>query len=103
MIEAICENDSNRPKEIPLDKWIVKGKTYHITYTVWSITSKKLGVHLDEIFLDESCSPYGYFAASRFSFTHENLLLLMQLIQDCDDTAFSMEELLEQTILEPNK
>ena len=95
MIEAICANDSNRPKEIPLDKWIVKGKTYHITYTVWSITSKKLGVHLDEIFLDESCSPYGYFAASR--------LLLMQLIQDCDDTAFSMEELLEQTILEPNK
>ena len=102
MIECICISDSKRPKEIPVDKWIKKGETYHIIYTVWSIPSKTLGVHLDEISLDDCCLPYEYFKADRFALTHENLLLLMQLIEDCNDTAFSMEELLEHTILEPN-
>lgn len=97
MIECICINDENRPKEIPKDKWVKKGETYHIIYTVWSIPSKTLGVHLDEIALDDCCLPYEYFAANRFAFTHDNLLLLMQMIQDCNDMAFSIDELLEQT------
>jgi len=100
MIEAICIDDTKRPKEIPVDKWVKKGETYYIIYTVWSIPSQALGVHLDEIALDDCCLPYEYFAASRFAFTHENLLLLMQMIKDCNNTAFSMDELLKQTQLE---
>lgn len=103
MIEAICINDRQRPKEVPVDKWIKKGETYHIIYTVWSITSKELGVHIDEIALDDCCAPYEYYRASRFAFTHENLLLLMQMIKDCNDLSFSMDELLEQTELTPER
>ena len=39
------------------------------------------GPMVAEIELDESCKPYEYFLASRFAFTQENLLLLMELIQ----------------------
>ena len=101
-IEAICINDRNRPNEIPGDKWIKEGKTYHIIYTVWSIPSKTLGVHLDEIALDDCCLPYEYFKADRFAFTEENLALLLQMIKDCNDSSFSMEELLKQTELQEN-
>jgi hypothetical protein len=36
----------------------------------------------------------------RFAFTEENLKKLIELIKDCNDTDFSMEELLKQTQLE---
>ena len=97
MIEAICINDQNRPRLIPKSKWLVKGQTYHVIYTVTVLPQKQLAFHLHEINLDESSKPYEYFLASRFSFTQENLLLLMELIKDCSETDFSIDELLEQT------
>ena len=99
MIECICIDDSNRPKEIPQNKWVKKGDTYHIIYTVYSLTSKELGVDLYEVSLDDCCPPYEWYALRRFAFTEENLLKLIQLIKDCNDTAFSMDELLKQTEL----
>jgi len=102
-IECICINDKGRPKEIPANKWIKEKKTYHIIYTVWSIPSKTLGVHIDEIALDDCCLPYEYFKADRFAFTEENLALLLQMIKDCNDASFSMEELLKQTEIVPNE
>jgi hypothetical protein len=100
MVECICINDSNRPKEIPIKKWVTKGKPYTVIFTVTVLPQKQLGVHLEEIELDESCHPYEYFLASRFAFTEENLEKLIQLIKDCSDTDFSMDELLKQTQLE---
>jgi len=101
MIETICINDKNKPKEIPSNKWLKEGQTYNVIYTVTVLPQKELAFHLAEIDLDESCDPYSYFLASRFAFTQENLLKLMELIKDCSETAFSMEELLEQTELVP--
>jgi hypothetical protein len=40
------------------------------------------------------------FLAKRFAFTQENLEKILELIKDCNDTDFSMEELLEQTQLQ---
>lgn len=100
MVECICINDSNRPKKIPIKKWVVKGKPYTIIYTVTVLPQKQLAFHLEEIELDESCEPYEYFLANRFAFTEKNLLKLIELIKDCSDTDFSMDELLEQTQLE---
>jgi nuclear transport factor 2 (NTF2) superfamily protein len=100
MIPCICINDKNRPKEIPVNKWIKEGQEYHVIYTVWSIPSNTLGLHLDEIWLDDCCPPYEFFKADRFAFTEENLKLLIELIKDCNDTDFSMDELLKQTTLE---
>jgi hypothetical protein len=99
-IECICINDKNRPKEIPPSKWIKRDEKYTVIYTVTVLPQKQLAFHLAEIDLDESCHPYTYFLASRFAFTEENLLKLIELIKDCSDTDFSLTELLEQTQLE---
>ena len=100
MIPCICINDKNRPKEIPPSKWVKEGNEYHVIYTVTVLPQKQLAFHLAEISLDECCIPYEYFLAHRFAFTEENLKLLFELIKDCSDTDFSMDELLEQTTLE---
>ena len=102
MILCTCIDDTKKPKPIPKHKWLVKDREYHVIYTVTVLPQKQLAFHLAEIELDESCAPYEYFLANRFAFTQENLHLLMELIKDCSETDFSMEELLEQTILEPN-
>lgn len=99
-IETICINDRDRPKEIPVNKWVKKDEKYTVIYTVTVLPQKQLAFHLAEIDLDESCHPYTYFLASRFAFTEENLLKLIELIKDCSDTDFSLTELLEQTQLE---
>jgi hypothetical protein len=99
-IECVCINDDNKPKEIPVNKWVKKGKPYTVIYTVTVLPQKQLAFHLEEIDLDESCHPYTYFLAHRFAFTEENLLKLIELIKDCSDTDFSIDELLKQTELE---
>lgn len=96
-VECICINDSNRPKEIPAGKWVKEGEKYTVIYTVTVLPQKQLGFHLAEIELTDNELPYEYFLASRFGFTQENLQKLMELIKDCSDIDFSMDELLEQT------
>lgn len=98
-VECICINDKERPGEIPRHKWVKEGEKYTVIYTVTVLPQKQLAFHLAEIELDESCHPYEYFLANRFAFTEENLRKLMDLIKDCSDTAFSMDEVMEQTEL----
>lgn len=100
MVECICINDDNRPKQIPVNKWVKKGQKYNIIYTVRVLPQNEIGVMLSEIELTDNELPYEYFLLHRFAFTEENLLKLIQLIKDCTDTDFSMEQLLEQTQLE---
>jgi len=96
MIECVCCDDSAKPRAIPLNKWVKKDEVYHVIYTVTVLPKKQLAFHLAEIDLDETCTPFTYFLAKRFAFTLDNLKLLMQLIKDCSDTDFSMDELMEQ-------
>lgn len=96
MIECICINDSNKPTQIPNGKWVVEGDKYHVIYTVTVLPQRQLAFHLYEIDLDESCHPYEYFLANRFAFTEDGLKQLIEMIKDCNDTAFSMDELMKQ-------
>lgn len=100
MVECICIDDKNKPKEIPDSKWLKEGNKYNIIYTVIVLPQRELAVMLSEIELTDKEMPYEYFLAKRFGFTEENIKKLMQLIKDCTDTDFSMEELLEQTQLQ---
>lgn len=100
MVECVCIDDKGRPKEISINKWVKEGTTYHIIYTVTVLPQKELGVVLSEIELTDKELPYEYFLARRFAFTEENLKKLIELIKDCNDTDFSMDELLKQTQLE---
>tara|TARA_R110000868_G_scaffold17893_2_gene78029 strand:- start:176 stop:484 length:309 start_codon:yes stop_codon:yes gene_type:complete len=97
MIPCICIDATNKPNDIPNNKWLKKNQEYHVIYTITVLPQKQLAFHLAEIELDETCYPYQYFLANRFAFTEENLLLLMELIKDCSDTDFSMDELIKQT------
>lgn len=97
MIKCICINDSKKPKQIPKSKWIKEGEVYHVIYTIWSITSNKVGVYLHEVSLDEECLPYEYFSIDRFMFDIDDLYKLKELIKNCSDAEFSIEELMEQT------
>jgi hypothetical protein len=100
MCKAIAVDVKNKPKEIPNSKWLELNKEYEIVYTTLCQPQNQIGVHLAEIDLDNSCLPYEFFLLNRFIFTEDNLLLLQELIKNCNETDFSMEELLEQTQLQ---
>lgn len=71
-MRVVCINDSNRPKQIPPEKWIKQGEIYTvIATTMMNIQRNKLGVKLAEIELGQSCFPYEYFDAERFAITTE--------------------------------
>lgn len=75
-MKVTCINDSNRPKQIPPEKWIVKGQTYTvISTTLMNIQRNKVGVKLAEIELGQSCFPYEYFDADRFAITEVSPVL----------------------------
>jgi len=71
-MRVTCINDSNRPKQIPPEKWIVKGEVYTVvSTTMMNIQRNKVGLKLAEIDLGQSCFPYEYFDADRFAITTE--------------------------------
>lgn len=64
--EVICINDQDRPNEIPLSKWVKKGKTYTVVRIVSMVVQGGYGVELQEIDLSD-CSPYNFFGSHRFA------------------------------------
>lgn len=108
MVEVICIDDSKKPLEIPSRKWLKKNCEYNVIFTCTAFldiehTKRTLAFSLAEIELGDNEMPYEYFSAKRFGITAENLLLLQQLIKDCEDTDFSITELMEQTELVEEK
>ena len=94
MIKCICIDDSNRPKEIPENKWIKKDNEYHIVWVLKMLNQNNIqGVQLAEITLDESCYPYEAFKMSRFAINIEDLEKLIELMEDC--TNFNKELVLD--------
>jgi hypothetical protein len=100
MVPCICIDDSKRPKEIPAEKWVKKGRKYHVVYTLTVMPQKQLAFHLHEIELDETCAPYEYFLGKRFAFDPNDMKKLLKLMEDCIDTEVSVKELLEETMFE---
>ena len=62
----ICVDSSNRPNDIPVSKWVVKGQEYTVVKAAkLTMQGGILGYQLAEIDLTD-CVPYLFFAASRF-------------------------------------
>jgi hypothetical protein len=97
MIECICIDEKNKPKEIPESKWIKEGEKYHITYTCFVLPQNELAFLLYEVELTDNELPYEYYLAKRFGITQDNVPKLLEMIENCNGTNFSMEQLLEQT------
>ncbi len=83
-IEAICIDDTKRPKEIPSNKWVKSGNKYHITHIFAMLSQKGIkGVELAEIDISD-CHPYNSFRLNRFVINPKDL---EKWIQMCKDTA----------------
>ena len=100
-IRCVCINDNNKPKEIPISKWIKKDSEYHITHIYWHIQQKIQGFELAEIFLDDNCLPYQSFAANRFAIYKEDINKLEQMLKDCTSlNDIDINNLIEELNLE---
>ncbi len=93
----MCIDDKNRPSKVPESKWVKKGQEYTVIFTLIVLPQKTLAVQLDEIDLDESCSPYSFFLAKRFAFRQEDLQRLIEFIKECTEVNISIKELMKQT------
>ena len=82
-VKAICINDSNRPKEIPQEKWIKKGETYHVKH-VYNMVKQGmiLGCDLWEMNL-KGCDPFLHYKLDRFAFDIQDLDKLFELMRAC--------------------
>lgn len=82
MIECICINDSARPSDIPISKWVTEGEVYHIIYATIVLPQGVLAFQIQEIDLDEKCYPYEYFSADRFAINIDDQQRLFKLVMD---------------------
>jgi len=100
MIEALCIDSSNKPKEIPLGKWIQKGYIYHITHVYYHKEQGIQGCDLKEVHLGEESKPYETYRLNRFAVTKDNLLKLIEMIKDCSElNDFDVQELIKESEL----
>lgn len=97
MIKCLCIDADDKPSKIPQHKWLEKGKEYTLSFSMTVLPQKQLAFQVQEIDLDDSCSPYTWFLASRFSFKKEDLDRLIEFIQECNYINFSMKELMKET------
>lgn len=84
MIPCKCVDDTNRPEDFPISKWVKKDNEYHITHVFYHPEQQIQGVEIAEIDMKD-CYPYVSFKIDRFSITMEDLEKLLELIKDCND------------------
>lgn len=86
---VVCINDKNRPKEIPVTKWITFGETYTVT-NIGRTLDNQIGFVLKERELGEDTFPYDLFSAKRFA-------LKVGLVDTAEEVA---EEVVDDLIVE---
>ena len=100
MIKCICIDDSNRPNEIPIEKWCKKGEEYRITHIYkMALQGNILGCSIYELPLGEDCAPYEMFRMSRFAFSIDDVSKVIELAKLCSDLdGLDIEELIEEQL-----
>ena len=81
-VKCTCIDDTFRPNEINIARWVKKGKQYHINHVFYHPQQGVQGVELVEFDISD-CFPYVSYRLTRFGFDKENLLKLLQMIKDC--------------------
>jgi hypothetical protein len=99
-VRCICIDDVGRPKEIPIEKWVVKNNMYHITHVYRHVQQNMIqGVELEEIFLDDSNFPYQSFALKRFSILYDDIEKFIKMVEECTgltDIKINIDELCQK-------
>ena len=97
MINCICIDDSNRPLEIPANKWPIKDKEYHITWIYFHAGQNISGVDLAEFKLDENNMPFRSYKLERFAIQKKDLEALLELMKICS-TKIDINKAIEEQI-----
>lgn len=72
-MRVTCINDSNRPNEVPLSRWVKKGEEYTIVKIDKMVQQGGIGgVKLEELNNDD-LYPWSYFNINRFTFSQKQL------------------------------
>lgn len=99
MVRALTIDDTNKPKEIPQEKWVVKDEEYRVLGIYIHVNQGNIqGITLIEKPLDETCRPYGTFNINRFAFHLDDIEELMQLARDCTDLREMDDEALNELL-----
>jgi hypothetical protein len=101
MIPCLCINAKDKPNDIPLSKWVEYNEQYRITYVCRVLPSNVLAYSIYEKPLDESCAPYLYFSAERFSVRDEDVQKVIDMYNELGDILPNdvLQELLENSKL----
>lgn len=93
-VKCVAVDVLNRPNEVPLSRWIIKGKEYTIIELNYMNTQNRiLGVKLAEINNDDLL-PWSHFRLTRFGFEKHDLEKLLNIkISEVEE-----EDLQEQLI-----
>ena len=101
MIECLCINAENKPKEVHPGQWLQKGFKYHITHVYYHPNQGIQGCSLKEVRLGKESAPFETYRLSRFGVTEENLEKLIQMVRDCSElNDFDIHNLIEESKLE---
>ena len=97
-IKIKCVDDSQKPQQIPKNKWIKKGEWYNLIFIAWCKPEECQGFSLAEIELDETCSPYEYYKGSRFAISEQDLEKFLEFGKLCSELdTLNIQELIEET------
>jgi len=101
MVECLCINAKNRPKEVPINKWISEGMVYTIIHTGYTIKTREIACTLLETKLGQINGVEIGFKIERFAFTEEGYKQLLELMKACTElNDFDISELLKEKELE---
>ena len=93
-LKLLCVDDTNKPFEIPTNKWVKKGEWYHPSRIFVHVEQGYIqGVEVEEIELDESNHPYESYKLTRFACPMTLFPLLIKLVRDCSELNGTTEEL----------
>lgn len=77
-MKVTCFDDSNKPNEIPANKWVKYGEDYTVTGVIKCLAYGTVALILEEIDLS-GCEPYKGFDSRRFGVS---ILDLDQLVKE---------------------
>lgn len=97
MVEVMCINDRNKPKEIPSEKWVKERNLYTITHLYWHPDQKVMSCKLRELNIDEGYEPYNAFMLKRFAILQADLEKFRELAEACSDlNNVDLDEMIEE-------
>lgn len=94
-VPCVCINNSNKPGDIPQERWPILDEKYHITFVSYHPLQGLQGCLLRELELID-CGAYEFYKLNRFAFRLSDLPLMIELMKNCTElNDIDIQELIE--------